>query len=186
MTTPNNNSVAPIADVPTYDVAITSNDVALTLVKLETKAKGDKTPIGYWSVNLLDLAPAGTSDADKPAMAWEAIGKAIGYQMAVEKLQGKLNADIKAAQCEDGKDAYTMAEKLTFAREYVTNGFGLNKAGGGKWIAALKNESDTMKAALAELAVTYQKMAAEKDPVAKLALITRIGELVALSQPPAK
>lgn len=105
------------------------NDIEVTLTRIETeRVKEGRDAVQYWTIELAQLDGAKDKDGKlvKPMQWLESLNTLLGDQLR-EKLQQRLNADLKGAQMDNGKDKYNMDAKLKLATTYITNGFGANR-----------------------------------------------------------
>jgi hypothetical protein len=119
------NANAPVQTPAVTGEKLVINDVEITLSRTETKAKGKSSAVAYWQFDLVQLckdANAGMTAAEL-VTAHQVIGLALW-----DKLQAKLNQDMRACQLNGGEDTYSMSDKLARAIAYAKAGFGLEKS----------------------------------------------------------
>jgi len=124
------------------------NDVELTLVVDETKAREGKSTVKYWKLDFDALAVVDTTTDEKGnttkavnhAATLAVLTKLYGYETLVNDIiAAKANQNIKAAQLETGKDVYNVEQKLTYARNYIDADFGATSRGGAGIAQAFKD-----------------------------------------------
>jgi len=163
MTTETTTPTTPATVTPevntTEAVTLTYKETPIRLTRMETQAKGDNAPVTYWG---MDLVQYGDN-------VYTTLCTLLGKETLHGMIAQKLNTNLKAAQLEQGKDKYTMADKEKYVREYILADFGVNSKGGGAAIKALKEQNTKQGNVLAKLVELHGKFAkATPEDAAKI------------------
>lgn len=167
----------------TPNTKIEKNGLTFDLVRDETKAKEGRENVSFWNL------PSGATlavlnDEEKKAMitgdetsteykaaATKVIDtyiRLLGHSKVIDYIVARVDATMRSAQLEQGKDNWTMEQKLERARDYILKSdFGRNRQGG---ISALANKLESAKvlsSVQADLITRYQALTLAKTDADK-------------------
>lgn len=190
VTAPSQVNQTPTADVVTIkEHPVTYKDIAFRLTRHETQGKGDKAaPVAYWGISptQFDLPPVKdasgkdvpVSDDDQASHHVDMLASLVGWPTIRDMAYAKVNTNLKASQCEQGKDVYTMDDKAKYAIDYIQADWGVNSKGGGAAIKALKETNTRQGEVLAKLASAFTRMQ-KATPADAAAIMAEIAILTA-------
>lgn len=178
------SNTTPAATAIVTEHSVTYKDITFSLTRHETQGKGDKAqPVAYWGISAtqFDLPPVKdtsgkdvpVSEDDQASHHVDMLASLVGWPTIRDMVYAKVNTNLKASQCEQGKDVYTMEDKAKYAIDYIMADWGVNSKGGGAAIKALKETNTRQGEVLAKLASAFTRMqkATPQDAAAIMAEI---------------
>lgn len=144
------------------EMTVTRNGETYQLLRTERPARGDNSPVAYYTLSLVDetklkeASPEGKTDLvyDEAVMKFLA---AYGAAKAIDILQVSVNTKMCQAQLESGKDTLSMDQKAQVAVVFAGEG-NLGEVRAGKIaakdaeIAKLQRQATQMKELMNRLA----------------------------------